>query len=816
MTLQILGLCRGNGKGYVKISVADIHNNVRASINLMDKVSLDCPVLPVGFPGEDECAQKNWGDDSRIGEREFVVVVPLLDSMKYVVRIEDNETHERIGDFSFRPLASKIQSRLTYWRRSEFAAQIRDIEQRRSSGMPQVQVIGIFPTGNGRFSCRFRVRYPYFGVNGPCTVGIYDETAHKIDAKPIMLEETLALNPHDDACQIHEAVYSVIISDANKTLCIVAKPEHQDSCFACVLPPMFDQFVQSAYRYTQHASCDESYRQWLEQHRATHADIRNQRQICQSWSDGQKPLISIVTVVFRPPVEYLQSLINSLIAQSYDNFEVIFVNVSGNDSEARAVNALLENLKDSRFHVITRENKSIADNTNAGINKTCGEYIAFVDHDDVIEPDALYRYVSSLRNNPTADVLYCDEDLLEDGQYKWPTFKPAYNPDLLNAHNYVTHMLMISRRVLEQVELSPSDVSGAQDYDLTLKCCEKARAIVNVPYMLYHWRVHHNSTSVNPDSKPYAQIAGKLALERHFKRIGLQAEIRDAELPFSYRPRYIKNAPQPKIDIVIPCWAALDTLTECLTSILAKTEYKNYEICVVARDIPQNHATHNSEVWAHDSRVRTIIYHGMEPSRASLRNYGAAHCDGDFLLFLDGGMCVDDCKWLDSMVNLFLRPDVGVVGAKLLSADGLVKHGGMWVSSDNAGFLNGLLPKSEGGYMETMRYPVDCSAVSSACLMIRRALFHDVCGFDEKLSEPLDSADLCLKIRERQYLTVFDPQVCLWYKAVECKQIMHSGYDECAWKERDYFRARWCKMLSQDCYINRNLNPYDDGHYRIA
>ena len=314
---------------------------------------------------------------------------------------------------------------------------------------------------------------------------------------------------------------------------------------------MFDGFVNGAKDLTKHASYDEGYQIWLEQHRATESDVKNQRTLCQAWKSTEKPLISVVTVVFRPPVEYLRSLVNSLIAQSYEHFEVVFVNVSGNDQEARAVNEFLGNIQDSRFRVIDAENKSIAENTNIGIHETKGEYIAFIDHDDVIEPDAFYRYVSVLHDKPKADVLYCDEDLLDNGKYIWPVFKPNFNPDLLYSYNYVTHMLMVSRHVLNQVELSPANVSGAQDYDLTLKCCEKAREVSNVPYMLYHWRMHQNSTSTNPDSKPYAETAGQLALERHYERIGIKAEVSESELPFRYRTRYLA-VKQPKLISLFP------------------------------------------------------------------------------------------------------------------------------------------------------------------------------------------------------------------------------------------------------------------------
>lgn len=820
MTLRILGLCRGDGKGYVKISSSVDSDDLVACAAMEDGSLIQCPIVPIGFPGEDESARNNWGDYSHGADNhEAVIVVPLLDQAKFTVRVKRRKTHEQIGSFPFRPLQSKIKSRLTYQERAEFAAQIRGIEQRRLSGTPHVYVTGIFPIDEHKYSCRFHVRYPYFGVRETCSVDVYDEAAHRIDAKPIKLEDSLISDPHDRTCQIHEVVYSIIVDDAHKTLCIQAKPDNQDACFACILPSMFEGFVNGALDMTKHVSNDTGYHLWFEQHRATAADIRNQRRICRSWVESGKPLISIVTVVFRPPVEYLQALIDSLLAQSYENFEVVFVNVSGDNDKAKPIDNVLNRLKDPRFRVITAENKSIADNTNVGLAEAKGDYIAFVDHDDVIEPDALYRYVNTLRSKPEADVLYCDEDLLDNGRYIWPVFKPDYNPDLLNAYNYITHMLMISRHVLDQVELSPTDVSGAQDYDLTLKCCEKARLVVGVPYMLYHWRMHQNSTSTNPDSKPYAQTAGRIALERHFERTGLQVEVSDSELPFRYRNRYAMVNP-PKVSIVIPTKDHVRLLKRCLDSVLEKTAYQNYDITLVENNSTEDETfKYYSEIQKQSDKVKVVTWPGTGFNYSAICNYGAVHCDGEILLFLNNDTTVINGEWLESMAGFFARPEVGVVGAKLLFPDGLVQHGGVWASADHVGYLSDMLSDNDGGYMETMRYPYNCAAVTGACQMVRRSVFDMVGGFDENLAVVLNDVDLCLKIGQRNYLTIFDPQAKLYHSEHTSR-----GRDEQdvekerrAIDEQARFYARWDKDLvhARGKFINRQLNQYD-GHYKIA
>lgn len=818
MTLQIIGLCRGDGKGYVKIKTSSNPDELTAFINTENNDSIQCPVISIGFPGEDKSACEEWGDFSHKNSYESVVAVPLLDNTKLTVHIKNRNTHEEIGTFLFHPLFSKVKSRLTYHERPEFASQIRGIEQRRISGSPHTYVTGIYPIDEQHYSCRFHVRYPYFGQKESCTISVYDAAAHKLELKPIVLEDSLISDPHDPTQHIHELVYSIIVTAEQKTLCIQAKPASQDACFTCILPPMFDGFVNGALDMTKHAFNDGGYQIWYEQHRATTADIQNQRRVCHSWTEKDKPLISIVTVVFRPPVEYLQALVKSIAAQSYEKFEVLFVNVSGNGEEAREINDTLAHIDDPRFRIITAENKSIAENTNVGLKEAKGDYIAFVDHDDVLEPDALYRYVNVLHDQSDADVLYCDEDRLENGHYTLPTFKPDYNPDLLNAYNYVTHMLMVSRQVLSQVELSPADVSGAQDYDLTLKCCEKARSIANVPYMLYHWRVPQNSTSTNPDSKPYAQTAGKIVLQRHFERTGLQVDVSDSELPFRYRNRYINEA-TPKVSIVIPTKDHSQLLQRCLTSVLEKTTYQNYDITLVENNSTEQETfAYYDRIQDQNEKIKVVTWPGTGFNYSAICNYGAAHCDGEILLFLNNDTVIINGDWLDSMVGFFARPEVGIVGAKLLFPDNLVQHGGVWVSADHVGYLSDMLSDKDGGYMETMRYPYNCAAVTGACQMVRRKAFQSVGGFDENLAVVLNDVDLCLKIGQQGYLTVFDPQAKLYHSEHTSR-----GRDEQdvekerrAIDEQARFYARWDKTLvgARGKYINRQLNQYD-GHYKI-
>lgn len=823
MPITVAGLCRGDGKGYIKIVADRDLDSVYAVAQTETGESLPCPLYRLGFPGEDAAAQRRFGEMENMRTR--VIAVPLLDDVKLTVRLYERDAKAGDGttggaapqpllSIPFDPFWSKVRSRLTYKRHGELARQIRGIDQRRLSGNTYVYVVGIYPVEEGAVSCRFHVRMPFDGRNERCDIEMYDSAMRRIQADLQILEHSVITDPHDSACQIREIVYAARLQDDARTVCIYAKPQFHEANFTCILPDMFSGFRTAALDFTKHASYDEGYAQWFEQHRATHADVENQRAVCRQWDS--KPLISIVTVVFRPPVEYLRALIDSVKAQSYENFEMIIVNVSGDDAKAGEVNAMLASLDDGRFTVLTAGNKSIAENTNIGIDAAHGEYIAFVDHDDVIEPDALYRYMTVIREYPQVDMLYCDEDLLDNGTYRWPVFKPDFNPDLLYSYNYVTHMLMVSRHVLGKVELSPADVSGAQDYDLTLKCAEQARLVRNVPHMLYHWRMHQASTSTNPDSKPYAQTAGRIALERHYERVGIKAEVGDSELPFRYRTRFIVDKPA-KISIVIPTKDHADVLARCLDSVFANAAYGDFDVTLVENNsVEERTFAYYEQVRREHENVSVITWPGTGFNYSAICNYGAAHSDGDLILFLNNDTEVISPDWLESMAGFFVRPEVGVVGAKLLYHDDLVQHGGVWASMDHCGHFGELLSYKDGGYMESMRFPNDCAAVTGACQMIRRDLFERIGGLDEDQAVVLNDVDLCLKAGQEGYLVVFDPQTMLYHNEHTSR-----GRDEQdvkkelrAIQEQARFYAKWNHALERGRYINANLNQYD-GHYRI-
>jgi GT2 family glycosyltransferase len=777
---------------------------------------LVCAAYEMARDGEDFGAAERSGSlPTLYGEHDrlFVVAVPLLDGVTLSIRIYESDSGASAAFvFPFKPVESKIRSRMLYQRHRDKALQMRDIDQRRLSGQPYVYVTGIYYLTPTEVVCRFHATVPY-EPDAQYEVNVVDAQANPIGTHLVVLEDSVVPDPHNTLLKLRELGYSIGLHGSDRTLCInvhkVGAP-FSDGCFTCLLPPQVDGFTGGATEELRYASQDPQYHEWFEKHRATPADIIRQRKSMGQWPDA--PLVSIITPVYRPPEQFLRAMIRSVLAQSYGNFELVLVNASG---VCPAVDRVLAEIDDARVRVIRCENRTIPENTNIGIREAQGEYLAFVDHDDTIEPDALYRYMLAVREDPETDLLYCDEDHLRDGQYEWPIFKPDFNADLLYAQNYVTHMLMVSRYALDRVKLSDVEVNGAQDYDLTLKCSEVARAIHNVPYMLYHWREHSNSTSAGIESKSYAVEAGARAVKNHFTRVGLDVRVEERKVACTYRTVYNLDN-EPKISIIIPTMDHVDLLAPCLDSILKKTQYENFDIiCVENNSSDPRTFSYYEEIQRQD-RIHVVTWPGKGFNYSAICNYGASHSDADLLLFLNNDTEIINGDWLSSMAGFFERKEVGVVGAKLLNFDGLIQHAGIWVVPGGFDYINQNFSDNGAGYMNLIQIPSDMAAVTGACQMIRRSLFTDVGGLDESLAVALNDVDLCLKADAKGYLVVFDPDAHVYHH--ESSSRGHENRDVRTYKrfdrERYRFLDRW-SGLERGRFININLNQYD-GHFKIA
>ena len=560
------------------------------------------------------------------------------------------------------------------------------------------------------------------------------------------------------------------------------------------------EFMKDAY-------ADEGqYRAWLDAHKASPEDLAAQAQAVLT----VQPKFSIVVPVFEPNAGYLSTCISSVVRQSYANWELLVVDASPHDGIAARC---LEPMGDERIVRLRLErNLGIAGNTNVGIENATGDWIAFLDYDDILEPDALFCYARAIARDADAAALFCDEDTFEvDGQYRFPVFKSELNLDLLYSYNCVTHFLAVKREALEAIGTSPDDVTGAQDYDLTLRVIAAGGEVVHVPRVLYHWRQHSASTAGdNVSSKPYAQEAGRLALQRHFETRGIAGQVEETSHPFIYRMRYALPDPHPFVSVIIPNKDHIGELDACVRSIIGKSTYREFEIVIVENN-SEDAATFDyyERIATEFEQVKVVRWDGAF-NYSAIINYGASKASGSRLLLLNNDTEVISPDFIPEMLGYLERPEVGVVGAKLFFRDGLVQHAGIEVGPfDTIVHVNQDFTDEREGYRGRATRPGNFSAVTGACQMVRRDVFEQVGGYDEDFAVGFNDADFCMRAKEAGYLTVFTP-----YAKLHHYEFTSRGREEVddakmrRWEgERELFQERWAKHFEEgDPFSNPNLS----------
>jgi GT2 family glycosyltransferase len=543
----------------------------------------------------------------------------------------------------------------------------------------------------------------------------------------------------------------------------------------------------------------DQYQRWIAEHEPTAEQLEQQAQAAREL--GYQPLISILTPVYNPGPAIVEALIESVIAQTYPHWELWLIDGSPDN---RQVSDLLQTYTaaDSRIHHLSLEsNQGIVGNTNLGLPHAQGEFVAFVDHDDVLAPFALYEVAKLLNEQPQADLIYSDSDLLSsDGARRFqPLFKPDWSPAIMLSANYATHLCVVRTKLLVDLGGLTPGSDGAQDWDLILRVSERSSAIAHIPKILYHWRESLISTATDIKRKPYVMSAQLTAITQHLQRQGLAAHA------FFDTNGFIRVTwpllTRPLVSIIIPSRSP-ELLQRCISSILTRTDYQEFEILVVdttpRATIRQRYSSQDS------SRLRVIHY--TDPfNYSAVNNLAARSAKGDILLFLNDDTEVIDSEWLSEMVRWADRDQVGVVGAKLLYADGRIQHAGVVVGLDGfaghpfAGGCEG--QQTIYGCVEWYR---NYSAVTGACLMIRRALFEQVGGFDEDLVLCGNDVELCLRVRDRGYQVLYTPFARMRHHESATRgasAIPPSDY------ERSY--QHYLPLLSGgDPYYNPNLSPW--------
>ncbi|MFD1885671.1 glycosyltransferase family 2 protein [Paenibacillus wenxiniae] len=521
------------------------------------------------------------------------------------------------------------------------------------------------------------------------------------------------------------------------------------------------------------------------------------------------PLISIIVPVYNVEEIWLRKCIDSVIAQIYPNWELCLVD---DCSPKPHIKPILQEYaeRDSRIKPVFRaENGHISRASNSGIEISTGEFIALLDHDDELALNALYENVLLLNRIPVADVIYSDEDKISvEGERHSPFFKPDWSPDTLLSQMYTSHLTLYRKSMVEAVGGFRVGFEGSQDYDLMLRISEQTQNIYHIPKILYHWRAIPESTASTNTSKNYTHTAGLKAVKDAIQRRGMQAYVEGVEDTANlYRVHY-KPMGNPKVSVIIPSKNMTDVVDTCLNSIFEKTSYSNYEVIIIDNGSTDVTTHKLYEYWLDKEPNRFKVYEYNIPFNYSkLNNFGCTKASGELILFLNNDIEIITPDWMTEMVGQVIRPEIGAVGANLLYPDNTIQHAGVILGIGGvAGHSHKHFKASDYGYFSRLKMVSNYSAVTAACLMVRKDICEEVGGFDEDLQVAFNDVDFCLKVREKGYWNVWLPQVQLFHYESKSR-----GYEDTPEKQNRFnseielMKERWLDELIEDPFYNSNL-----------
>lgn len=550
----------------------------------------------------------------------------------------------------------------------------------------------------------------------------------------------------------------------------------------------------------------EKYQVWIKNNEPTAEELEVQRQN----KFEINPKFSIVIPMYNTPVNFFTELVDCLKAQTYSNWEMCLAD--GSPKKNEELDPIIKS--DERIkYVFLSENKGISGNTNEALKLATGDYILLVDHDDLIPVFCLYELAKRINKNPEAEFIYTDEDKIEGTKDKRcdPHFKPDFAIDTLRSNNYITHLSVFKKELMDKLGGFRDKYNGAQDFDIIIRATENTKNIIHIPKVLYHWRVHPNSTAMVADAKPYAYEAGIKVIEDHLERQGLEAKVtHGGDIPGVYEVEY-KVKGNPKVSIIIPNKDSVKLLRNCINSILKLTTYKNYEIIVVENNSTEAKTFDYYETIQKLEKVRVIKYPEKGFNYSKIINFGVKNCeDSEFVVQLNSDTELLTNNWLEKFIGFAQREDVGAVGARLYYEDKSIQHAGIGVGiCDLAANLLTNTPRNFHAYFGRECLTQDLSAVTGACLFSRRSIYEEVGYMDEEnFAVAFNDVDFCLKIRQKGYLIVYNPYVEFMHYESKTR-----GYEDTPEKkerferESNNFRTKWRKVLDAgDPYSNINFD----------
>lgn len=526
------------------------------------------------------------------------------------------------------------------------------------------------------------------------------------------------------------------------------------------------------------------------------------------------PKISILVPLWNTPQDFLQEMIDSVQKQTYGNWELCLAD--GSDDDHAYVGEYCRRLAETDGRIVYQKlqrNEGISGNTNQCYKLATGEFIGLFDHDDILHPCALYEYVKVI-NEQDADFVYCDEATFKSPDIdKMITmhFKPDYAIDNLRANNYICHFSVFARNLLEGTELFRTQFDGSQDHDMILRLTDNARKVVHVPKLLYYWRAHAGSVAGNIEAKPYVVEAARGAVADHLRRHGFShftiTSTRAFETIFKISYEIIG---EPKISIIIPNKDHAEDLRRCIKSIVEKSTWENYEIIVVENNSETKEIFSYYDELKNNPQIRVVAYDG-EFNYSRINNLGVSQATGDYVLLLNNDTQVITVNWMEELLMYAQRQDVGAVGGKLYYGDKTIQHAGVVIglgAHRTAGHVHYRQKRENLGYMGRLCYAQNMTAVTGACLMVKKALYEEAGGLDESFAVSLNDVDFCLKLRSMGYLNVFTPFAELYHfesisRGLDDKGASAERYND----ESARFRKKWEKELAAgDPYFNPNFS----------
>ncbi len=527
------------------------------------------------------------------------------------------------------------------------------------------------------------------------------------------------------------------------------------------------------------------------------------------------PKISILVPLWNNEKEFQIEMLDSVMNQTYQNWELCLADGS-DDAHSYMGEISKEYASRSNGRIVYKKlekNEGISGNTNACLAMATGEFIGLLDQDDILHPSTLYEYVKVI-NEKDADYIYCDETTFKSGNIDHMLtmhFKPDYAPDNLRANNYICHFSVFKRDLLQGTELFRSQFDGSQDHDMILRLTDEAKNVVHVPKLLYYWRCHATSVASNIEAKPYAIEAARGAVAENLRSHGFKnfqiTSTRAFETIFKIRYQIIGS---PKISIVIPNKDHVEDLKRCINSIEEKSTYDNYEIIVVENNSETKEIKDYYELLKDDPRVKVVTYTGSF-NYSAINNFGVKQTTGEYILLLNNDTQVITVNWMEEMLMYAQREDVGAVGAKLYYGDKTIQHAGVVIglgAHRTAGHTHYKQHRENLGYMGRLCYAQDVTAVTGACLLVKKSLFEKVGGLDESFAISLNDVDFCLKLRKLGLLNVFTPFAELYHFESISRGLDDQGEKAQRYnRESAHFREKWKTELEQgDPYYNPNFS----------